>query len=84
MAGCWSHSRRKLYELHVAGSSEAATTTVEGSKALAGREKRARSKPRRMRCRAPGRWPQISSSAGSRSCGGSAAIQNKQQLNSPR
>ncbi|UGY30237.1 ATP-binding protein (plasmid) [Bradyrhizobium septentrionale] len=29
MAGCWSHSRRKFYELHVAGSSKVATTTVE-------------------------------------------------------
>lgn len=29
LAGCWSHSRRKFYELHVAGSSEVATTTVE-------------------------------------------------------
>ncbi|WP_156434762.1 IS66 family transposase, partial [Bradyrhizobium lablabi] len=29
LAGCWSHSRRKFYELHVAGSSRVATTTVE-------------------------------------------------------
>jgi transposase len=29
LAGCWSHSRRKFYELHVAGSSEVATATVE-------------------------------------------------------
>jgi hypothetical protein len=29
LAGCWSHSRRKFYELHVAGSSQVATTTVE-------------------------------------------------------
>ena len=28
-AGCWSHCRRKFYELHVAGSSEVATATVE-------------------------------------------------------
>ncbi|MCP1838994.1 hypothetical protein ACVIHI_008088 [Bradyrhizobium sp. USDA 4524] len=29
LAGCWSHCRRKFYELHVAGSSEGATATVE-------------------------------------------------------
>lgn len=29
LAGCWSHSRRKFYELHVGKSSEIATTTVE-------------------------------------------------------
>ncbi|MGY4230102.1 hypothetical protein ACVMIH_007463 [Bradyrhizobium sp. USDA 4503] len=29
LAGCWSHCRRKFYELHVAGSSEVATATVE-------------------------------------------------------
>jgi transposase len=29
LAGCWSHSRRKFYELHVAGSSKVATETVE-------------------------------------------------------
>ncbi|KGJ66072.1 hypothetical protein BJA5080_02720 [Bradyrhizobium diazoefficiens SEMIA 5080] len=29
LAGCWSHSRRKFYELHVAGSSEVATATLE-------------------------------------------------------
>ncbi|MFK4496173.1 hypothetical protein ABIF86_000464 [Bradyrhizobium japonicum] len=29
MAGCWSHSRRKFYELHVAGSLKVATATVE-------------------------------------------------------
>lgn len=29
LAGCWSHSRRKFYELHVAGISEVAATTVE-------------------------------------------------------
>lgn len=29
LAGCWSHSRRKFYELHVAGSSRVATATVE-------------------------------------------------------
>lgn len=27
--GCWSHSRRKFYELHVSGSSEVATATLE-------------------------------------------------------
>jgi transposase len=29
LAGCWSHSRRKFYELHVAKSSKIATETVE-------------------------------------------------------
>ncbi|MGY3530766.1 hypothetical protein ACVIHD_006405 [Bradyrhizobium embrapense] len=29
LAGCWSHCRRKFYELHVAESSEVATATVE-------------------------------------------------------
>ncbi len=29
LAGCWSHSRRKLYELHVAESSKIETETVE-------------------------------------------------------
>jgi transposase len=29
LAGCWSHSRRKFYELHVAKSSKIATDTVE-------------------------------------------------------
>ncbi|TCN31303.1 IS66 family transposase [Sinorhizobium americanum] len=29
LAGCWSHSRRKFYELHVAESSKVATETVE-------------------------------------------------------
>ncbi|WP_407193085.1 IS66 family transposase [Bradyrhizobium sp. STM 3566] len=29
LARCWSHCRRKFYELHVAGSSEVATATVE-------------------------------------------------------
>ncbi|CDZ68222.1 Hypothetical protein NGAL_HAMBI2605_65060 [Neorhizobium galegae bv. orientalis] len=29
MAGCWSHSRRKFYELHASESSKIATETVE-------------------------------------------------------
>lgn len=29
LAGCWSHSRRKFYELHAAESSKVATATVE-------------------------------------------------------
>jgi hypothetical protein len=29
LAGCWSHGRRKFYELHVAESSKVATETVE-------------------------------------------------------
>ena len=29
LAGCWSHVRRKFYELHVAGSSQIATRTIE-------------------------------------------------------
>ncbi len=29
LAGCWAHSRRKFYELHVAKSSKVATETVE-------------------------------------------------------
>ncbi len=29
LAGCWSHSRRKFYELHAADSSKVATATVE-------------------------------------------------------
>lgn len=29
LAGCWSHSRRKFYELHVAKSSKVATDTLE-------------------------------------------------------
>jgi hypothetical protein len=29
LAGCWSHSRRKFYELHAAESSKVATETVE-------------------------------------------------------
>lgn len=29
LAGCWAHSRRKFYELHVAGISEVATTTLQ-------------------------------------------------------
>lgn len=29
LAGCWAHSRRRFYELHTAGDSRVATTTVE-------------------------------------------------------
>ncbi|MEJ0092073.1 MAG: IS66 family transposase [Methylocella sp.] len=29
LAGCWSHVRRRFYELHVNGSSELATATIE-------------------------------------------------------
>ena len=29
LAGCWAHSRRRFYELHIAGDSQVATTTVE-------------------------------------------------------
>jgi transposase len=29
LAGCWAHVRRRFYELHVAGSSKLATTTIE-------------------------------------------------------
>ena len=29
LAGCWSHVRRKFYELHVAGSSQIATRTIK-------------------------------------------------------
>ncbi len=29
LAGCWAHSRRRFFELHVAGASEIATATVE-------------------------------------------------------
>lgn len=29
LAGCWAHSRRRFYELHAAGDSRVATTTVE-------------------------------------------------------
>lgn len=29
LAGCWSHSRRKFYELHASESSKIATETVE-------------------------------------------------------
>jgi len=29
LAGCWPHSRRKFYELHIAKSSKVATKTVE-------------------------------------------------------
>lgn len=29
LAGCWAHVRRKFYELHIAGSSELATATIE-------------------------------------------------------
>ena len=29
LAGCWAHSRRRFFELHAAGASEIATTTVE-------------------------------------------------------
>ncbi len=29
LAGCWAHVRRKFYELHIAGSSKLATTTIE-------------------------------------------------------
>lgn len=29
LAGCWAHSRRRFYELHTAGDSLVATTTVE-------------------------------------------------------
>ena len=29
LAGCWAHSRRRFYELHTAGDSQVATTTVE-------------------------------------------------------
>jgi transposase len=29
LAGCWAHSRRRFYELHAAGDSQVATTTVE-------------------------------------------------------
>ncbi len=29
LAGCWAHVRRKFYELHVNGSSEVATATIE-------------------------------------------------------
>ncbi|HLG90445.1 MAG TPA: transposase [Alphaproteobacteria bacterium] len=29
LAGCWSHLRRRFYELHVSGASHVATRTVE-------------------------------------------------------
>ncbi|MEY4891144.1 MAG: hypothetical protein RIQ75_2274 [Pseudomonadota bacterium] len=29
LAGCWAHSRRRFYELHAAGDSQVATTTVK-------------------------------------------------------
>jgi transposase len=29
LAGCWAHSRRRFFELHTAGDSQVATTTVE-------------------------------------------------------
>lgn len=29
LAGCWSHVRRKFYELHIAGSSELATASID-------------------------------------------------------
>jgi len=34
LAGCWAHVRRRFYELHVNGSSELATMTVERMSAL--------------------------------------------------
>lgn len=55
LAGCWSHSSRKFYELLVAGSSRVATTRVERIAQLGRSRNRARPKPRprRTRCRAP-------------------------------
>jgi len=53
LAGCWSHCRRKFYELHVAGSSEVATATVERMAKLWQVEKAVRGQsPRHSRCRA--------------------------------
>ncbi|MEY9393545.1 hypothetical protein ABIF93_011866 [Bradyrhizobium japonicum] len=54
LAGCWSHSRRKFYELHVAGSSEVATATLERMAKLWQVEKTVRGQsPDAPRCRAP-------------------------------
>jgi len=44
LAGCWSHVRRKFYELHVAGSSELATSTIERMSHLWEVEENARGK----------------------------------------
>jgi transposase len=45
LAGCWSHVRRKFYELRVAGSPELATSTVERMSRLWQVEENARGKP---------------------------------------
>ena len=45
LAGCWSHVRRKFYELHVAGSSKLATATIERMSGLWQVEENARGKP---------------------------------------
>ncbi|MFK4496090.1 hypothetical protein ABIF86_000381 [Bradyrhizobium japonicum] len=53
LAGCWSHNRRKFYELHVAGSSKVTITTVERMAKLWQVEKIGRGRsPRRTRYRA--------------------------------
>ncbi len=80
LAGCWSHSRRKFYELHFAGSSRVATMTVERMAKLWQVEKTVRDQspdgalPRASK--PPRRSSQISSTSGSRPCGGSPAIPN--------
>ncbi|SFK29570.1 Transposase IS66 family protein [Bradyrhizobium sp. Gha] len=80
LAGCWSHCRRKFYELHVAGSSEVATATVEQMARLWQVEKTVRRQsptlalPRASR--PPRRSSQISSTPGSGPCGGSPANQS--------
>ena len=49
LAACWSHLRRKFYELHVAGLSETATWTVERMAALWRLEDEVRGQPAEAR-----------------------------------
>ena len=45
LAGCWAHVRRKFYELHIAGGSELATSTIKRMSYLWKVEENARGKP---------------------------------------
>ncbi len=49
LAACWAHLRRKFYELHVAGSSQTATWTVERMAALWHLEAEIRGRPAEAR-----------------------------------
>ncbi len=80
LAGCWSHSRRKFYELHVSESSKVATETVERMAKLWQVEETIRNKaltPVSRRVSKSLRWLSPTSSlSGRRPCRGSPANRN--------